>query len=156
MLITGADEDSYATANEAFCQFMTEVALDVPASASEFLERAVAFCNAHLHGTLGSCILIDEDTRKAHREALDKAVTDLEYGAVAVNPSPPLIFLSPWLTWGGNEEGKTFVSGQGNFGNAMNFDNVEKSIITAGFMSPGHLIKSNKATFDTLAVDMAN
>jgi hypothetical protein len=156
LFITGAEESSYATANEAFCQIIVEVPLDVPPDASEFLPKAVEFCNTRLHGTLGSCILIDEDTRKAHQAVLDQAVTDLEYGAVAVNTMPPFIFLSPWLTWGGNEVGKEFVSGVGNFGNAMNFENVEKSIMTAGFMSPGHMIKTNKGAFDTMAKEMAN
>ena len=156
ILITGAEEESYATANEAFCQIIGEVALDVPAHAADFLPKAVAFCNADLHGTLGSCILIDEETKAAHQAALDQAVTDLEYGAVAVNAMPPFIFLSPWLTWGGNEEGKEFVSGHGNFGNAMNFEHVEKSIMTAGFLSPGHMLKTNKGAFDTLATEMAD
>ncbi|MEW8586244.1 MAG: hypothetical protein AB2531_10820, partial [Candidatus Thiodiazotropha sp.] len=60
-----------------------------------------------------------------------------------------------YLTWSGNEEGKTFVSGNGNFGNAMNFQNVEKSILIGSFMSPGHMIIRNKAAFDTLALGMA-
>jgi len=130
------------------------VPLDVPANATDFLPRAVAFCNTHLHGTLGSSILIDEDTKKAHQAVLDQAVTDMEYGAVAINAMPPFVFLSPWLTWGGNEEGKEFVSGAGNFGNAMCFENVEKSILTTGFMSPGHMIKTNKAAFDDMATNM--
>jgi len=154
VLIAGAEEESYATENEAFCQILSEVPLDVPANATDFLPRAVAFCNTHLHGTLGSSILIDEDTKKAHQAVLDQAVTDMEYGAVAINAMPPFVFLSPWLTWGGNEEGKEFVSGAGNFGNAMCFENVEKSILTTGFMSPGHMIKTNKAAFDDMATNM--
>ncbi len=155
VLISGAEVESYATANEAFCQIISEVPLDVPANAADFLPEAVAFCNTHLHGTLGSCILIDEDTKKAHQAVLDQAVTDMEYGAVAINTMPPFIFLSPWLTWGGNEEGKAFVSGVGNFGNAMGFEQVEKSIMTAGFMSPGHMVKANKTAFDHMAENMA-
>ncbi|MEM1127563.1 MAG: aldehyde dehydrogenase family protein [Bacteroidota bacterium] len=154
VLITGAEEDSYATQHEAFCQILSEVPLDVPAHAADFLPQAVAFCNTHLHGTLGSSILIDEDTKKAHQTVLDQAVTDLAYGAVAINAMPPFVFLSPWLTWGGNEEGKTFVSGVGHFGNAMCFENVEKSILTMGFMSPGHLINANKAAFNQMAINM--
>lgn len=156
LLITGIEEDSYGTRNEAFCQIIGEVPLDVPANAADFLPAAVTFCNEKLLGTLGSAILIDEDTKKAHQAVLDRAVTDMEYGAVAVNTMPPFIFLSPWLTWGGNEEGKELVSGVGNFGNAMCFENVEKSIMTASFMSPGHMMKTNKGAFDTLATEMAD
>ncbi len=155
VLITNAEEQGYATAHEAFCQIIGEVPLDTEANADDFLPKAVAFCNAHLLGTLAGCILIDEDTKKVHQAALDQAVTDMEYGAIAINTMPPFIFLSPWLTWGGNEEGKEFVSGHGNFGNGMNFENVQKSIMTAGFMSPGHMIQTNKTAFDRMATNMA-
>ncbi|MBT2971308.1 MAG: aldehyde dehydrogenase [gamma proteobacterium symbiont of Ctena orbiculata] len=155
ILIAGVEEVSYATANEAFCQIFDEVALDAPGNAAEFLPAAVKFANEKLLGTLSSSILIDEDTKKAHQSVVDRAVTNLEYGAVAVNEMPPNIWLSPYLTWSGNEEGKTFVSGNGNFGNAMNFQNVEKSILIGSFMSPGHMIIRNKAAFDTLALGMA-
>ncbi|MEW8508109.1 MAG: hypothetical protein AB2598_15535 [Candidatus Thiodiazotropha sp.] len=52
------------------------------------------------------------------------------------------------------EYGGELVSGRGNFGNALCFENVEKSIIIDNFMSPGHMILTNKAAFDTLATNM--
>ena len=155
VLIAGAEKDGFATRNEAFCQIFDEVPLDVPADAAQFLPAAVAFCNTKLLGTLGSCILVDEDTKKAHREVLEQAVTDMEYGAVAVNTMPPFVFLSPYLTWGGNEEGKTFVSGHGNFGNLLCYENVVKSVIWSKFVSPGHMMNTNKHGFDNLAANMA-
>lgn len=79
----------------------------------------------------------------------------MEYGGIAVNTIPPFIFFSPYLTWGGNEEGKTFVSGHGNFGNLLCYENVEKSIIYADFMSPGHMITTNKSVNNTLSKNMA-
>jgi len=60
-LITGVEEKSYATENEAFCQIMNEVPLDVPATAADFLLKAVEFCNTNLHGTAGKLYL---DRRK--------------------------------------------------------------------------------------------
>jgi hypothetical protein len=129
--------------------------LDIPADASMFLPRAVEFCNTKLLGTLGSCILIDEDTKKKHQDVLDQAITDMEYGGIAINTMPPFIWLNPYLTWGGNEEGKTFVSGIGNFGNLLNYENVEKSITHANFISAGHMMNTNKSVNDTLAKNMA-
>ena len=155
ILITGVHEDGYAPKNEAFCQIIDEVALDVPASADEYLSTAVEFCNKKLLGTLGACILIDEDTKKAHQVELEQAVTDMEYGGITINTMPPFIFLSPYLTWGGNEEGKTFVSGHGNFGNLLCYENVEKSIIYDKFMSMGHMMRTNQQAFDHLATNMA-
>jgi acyl-CoA reductase-like NAD-dependent aldehyde dehydrogenase len=155
MVITGVPEDGFAVTHEAFCQILSEVPLDVPADAATFLPKAVEFCNTKLLGTLGSSILIDEDTKKKHQAVLEQAVTDMEYGGIAVNTMPPLIWFNPYLTWSGNEEGKTFVSGIGNFGNMLNFENVEKSIIHASFMSAGHMMTTNKSANDTLTKNMA-
>ena len=155
VLIPDAGDDGYAVHNEAFCQILSEVALDTPAEAEAFLPAAVSFANDRLLGTLGCAILIDEDTRKAHEDALQQAVTDLDYGGIAVNTMPPFIFLNPYLTWGGNEEGKEFVSGVGNFGNLLGYVNVEKSIIYAGFMSAGHMMITNKQTSRTMFRDMS-
>ncbi|OWQ59553.1 aldehyde dehydrogenase family protein [Stenotrophomonas maltophilia] len=155
MLITGVEPGGYACANEAFSLVINEVPLDLPPNAVQFLPGAVEFCNTQLLGTLGAAILIDEDTKKTHQALLEQAVTDMEYGGIAINTMPPFIFLSPYLTWGGNEAGKTFVSGQGNFGNLLNFENVEKSIIEAKFMSPGHMMNTNKQAFDNMAGNMS-
>lgn len=151
LLITGAAEDSHAARTEAFCQIIDEVPLDTPADAAVFLPAATKFCNTKLLGTLGCAILIDEDTKTTHQGALDQAVTDLRYGGIAINTMPPFIFLSPYLTWGGNEEGHEFVSGHGNFGNVLGYDNVEKSILTMGFTSPGHMMNTNKAGFEAFS-----
>lgn len=67
VFIEDAGEDSFAVKNEAFCQIMNEVALDVPASAADFLPAATEFCNTKLLGTLGCMILIDEKTQKTHQ-----------------------------------------------------------------------------------------
>ncbi len=155
VLIPGVAEDGYAIRNEAFSQIMSEVPLDIDPTAEAFLPAAVAFCNDKLLGTLGCAVLIDEDTKKAHQPALDAAVDELRYGGIAINTMPPFIFLSPYLTWGGNEVGHEFVSGHGNFGNLLCFENVEKSIIVDDFMSVGHMINSNKAAFDALAEGMS-
>jgi hypothetical protein len=153
--IAGIDEGGYGVTHEAFCQILGEVPLDIPADAAAFLPAAVEFCNAKLLGTLGSCILMDDDTLKNHRVTLDQAITDMEYGGIAVNTMPPFIFLNPYLTWGGNEEGKAFVSGHGNFGNLLCYENVEKSIIFSDFMSAGHMINTNKSVNDALSRNMA-
>ena len=53
--------------------------------------------------------------------------------------------------WGGNEDGAGFVSGHGNFGNLLGFENVEKSVIIDRFTSARHMMNTNKAGFDTFA-----
>ena len=119
LLITGADPEGYAAKNEAFCQVIAEIPLDVPADPETFLRAAVEYCNDTLLGSLACMIVIDEDSRAAHQAALDSAIDALRYGSIAVNTIPALIFTSPYLTWGGNEAGEEFVSGHGNFGNLL-------------------------------------
>ena len=147
LLIENAEQDGFATQNEAFCQVVSEVALDTPNEAAEFLELAVPFCNKNLLGSLGACILIDDETQKKHQASLDKAITELRYGGIAVNAMPPIVFSNPYLTWGGNEDNDVLVSGHGNFGNLFGYENVEKSIVTSAFMSPGHMLLTNKSAF---------
>ena len=156
LFIKDVEKDGFAVKHEAFCQVMSEVALNAPAETGAFLEKAVEFSNSSLLGTLGACILIDDDSLKNHRGAVEQAITDLEYGGIAINDMPPAVWLNPWLTWGGNEEGKEFVSGSGNFGNLLSFENVEKSIIWSSFMSAGHLIATQKHVLQDLSRHMSN
>ncbi|MFI7455725.1 aldehyde dehydrogenase family protein [Nonomuraea sp. NPDC049714] len=144
LVIEDVDQDGFAVHHEAFCQVMSEVALDVAPDAETFTPAAVAFCNETLLGTLAVTVLVDEDTRKAHAPTVDRAVTQLRYGAVGVNTMPPTVWTNPYLTWGGNEEGQELVSGHGNFGNVLGYENVDKSIVVSGFTSPGHLINDRK------------
>ncbi|WP_251359160.1 aldehyde dehydrogenase family protein [Kangiella sp. TOML190] len=155
LLITDVDEDGYAVHNEAFCQVIDEVPLDVAATASEFLPKATEFCNEKLHGSLGCMLIIDDKTQKSHQASLDMAINDLQYGGIAVNTIPPFVFLSPYLTWGGNEHGKELVSGSGNFGNLLGYKNIEKSVLYDKFMSPGHMMRISQQAFDNMANGMA-
>jgi hypothetical protein len=43
------------------------------------------------------------------------------------------------------------LSGHGNFGNLLCFENVERSIITDSLTSAGHTMNTNKAGFDAFA-----
>ena len=157
IVIADVEEDGYVVYHEAFCQISDEVSLDVPANATNYLPQAVDFCNRKLVGTLGACILIDKETKKAHQKELHKAILEMRYGVITVNTIPPFVFLSPYFTWGGNEqrEGKPFVSGYGNFGNLLCFENIEKSVLVDTFVSSGHMLNTSKAAMETLANDMA-
>jgi hypothetical protein len=150
LLITGAAPDSFAARNEAFCQLIAEIPLDTPTDADTFLRKAVTYCNETLLGSLACMIVIDEDTRKAHQPALDAAVSELKYGAIAVNTIPALVFANPYLIWGGNEEGQELVSGRGNFGNFLGYENVEKAVLYDQFVSTTHFLYTKKQPFDQL------
>lgn len=134
VLIPDIKEDDFAVTHEAFCQVFSEIPLDVSTETDAFLSKVTDFCNHQLLGTLGCMILIDNDTMHAHADRLQQAINELNYGGIAVNDVPPNIWLNPYLTWGGcGETTENFVSGVGNFGNALNFDNVKKSVIMNDF-----------------------
>ena len=147
VLIPGIGEQDFAVQNEAFCQIFSELPLDTDNDADDFLTRATEFCNNKLLGSLGCMILVDGDTF-ANREArILQAVCELQYGGIAVNSVSPNVWLNAYLTWGGcGETTEDFVSGVGNFGNAMCFENVIKSVMIDDFASNSFSL-TNRAQF---------
>ena len=136
VFIPGVGTDDFAVHNEAFCQIISEVPIDTENEPVDFLDKATDFCNNELLGSLGCMLLVDNDTFAAHEDRVHQAVHELRYGGIAVNSAPPSVWLNAYLTWSGNgETTKNFVSGVGNFGNGLNFENVVKSVIIDDFSS---------------------
>lgn len=153
VFIPNIGESDFAVQNEAFCQVFSELPLDTKDDAEDFLTKAVDFCNNKLLGSLGCMILIDNHTLKAKKKLIDSAIISLNYGAIAVNNTPPSIWLNAYLTWGGcGETTDNLVSGVGNFGNALNFDNVIKSVIIDDFNADTFAL-TNKKQFEHLLVN---
>ena len=69
-------------------------------SAKSFLEAAVTFCNKQCWGSLSASIFVPPDVHKAYPEAVDRAIADLQYGAIAVNAPSFIPFALPQLGWG--------------------------------------------------------
>ena len=147
VLIPGISEDDFAVTNEAFCQIYSEIPLDTPTDIDLFLTKVTDFCNNKLLGSLGCMVLIDNETMHANVARVHRAINELNYGGIAVNDVPPNIWLNAYLTWGGcGENIENFVSGVGNFGNAMNFENVKKSVIINDFTSTSFELTHRKGT----------
>ena len=92
-------------------------------------------------------IPVDGDTFTAHKARVYQAVHELNYGSIAVNSVPPNIWLNAYLTWSGcGETTENFVSGVGNFGNALNFENVVKSVLIDDFAATSFSL-TNRAQF---------
>ena len=133
-----------------FCQIFSELPLDTENNADDFLTKATDFCNNRLLGSLGCMLLVDGDTFEANKARVHQAVHELNYGGIAVNSVPPNIWLNPYLTWSGcGETTENFVSGVGNFGNSMNYENVVKSVIIDDFGSSSFSL-TNRAQFKHL------
>lgn len=156
IFIPDVKEDDYAVKNEAFCQIISEIALDTESNVDDYLTKATTFCNEKLLGTLGCMIVVDNDTFKNHEARILKATEELNYCGIAINTVPPNVFMNAYLTWGGcNESKENFVSGVGNFGNAHNYENVVKSVLIDDFNAQGMLI-TKKALMEHLFINSTN
>ena len=153
VFIPNIGEDDFAIHNEAFCQVLTELPLDTTDDTDTFLTAATRFCNERLLGSLGCMLLVDNTTLKQNEERVNRAVQELNYGGIAVNNVPPNIWLNAYLTWGGcGETTENFVSGVGNFGNGLNFENVIKSVIIDDF-GAATFSMTNRRQFEHLLVN---
>jgi acyl-CoA reductase-like NAD-dependent aldehyde dehydrogenase len=120
---------------EAFCRIMAVVELDADGP-QRFLEEAVAFCNDRLRGTLNATILIDRDTLKENRLAVDDAVDRLRYGSVGVNVWAAACFplgVTPWGAFPGHTL-DDICSGIGFVHNARMIDRPHKTVVAAPFI----------------------
>jgi aldehyde dehydrogenase (NAD(P)+) len=118
---------------EAFCSLLAIVKL--PGDPLEYLERAVAFANDRLWGTLGANLIVHPATQRAHAAAVDRAVANLRYGCVGVNAWTGVGFLLAQAPWGAYP-GHTLAdvgSGIGVVHNAHLFSKPQKTVVRAPF-----------------------
>jgi len=130
-----AEEEHPAFAVEAFCRVMAVVRLD-GASVPDYLARSVRFCNERLRGTLNATLIVDPETLRAERQAVDGTVDDLRYGTVGVNIWGAAGFplgVTPWGSYPGNTL-DDIGSGIGFVHNARLIDRPEKTVVHAPFL----------------------
>lgn len=121
---------------ESFCPIIAETAISGNTAAS-FIDRAVAFANDQVWGTLAAGIIVHPDSMNdpAVAEAVDRAVANLRYGNVAVNTLPGIAWgmvTPPWGSFPGNPPGD-IQSGTGFIDNTFMFSRPEKVVIRAPF-----------------------
>jgi hypothetical protein len=121
---------------EAFCSVTAETPIDAPDTAT-FLERATAFVNEQLWGTLNATVIVDPRTAKdpAIRPALERAIVDLEYGTVSLNHWSAVGYglgITPWGAYPGHPR-TDIGSGTGVVHNPMMFDRSLKTVVQAPF-----------------------
>jgi acyl-CoA reductase-like NAD-dependent aldehyde dehydrogenase len=138
-LIHGLDperREDICFTTEAFCGVFAETPLPA-ASVPEYLERAVAFANDTLWGTLNVTLIVHPAALRdpAVARAVEKAITDLRYGTVAVNQWAALGYglgITPWGAFPGHPP-HDIQSGTGIVHNTLMFDRPEKNVIRAPF-----------------------
>ncbi len=101
----------------------------------EWLERAVAWCNDTLAGTLGVTVLIHPRTRRQLGDRFEQILADLEYGTIGVNMWSGAGFLIAQGAWGAfpGHPRDDIQSGSGVVHNAWLFDKPQKTVVYGPF-----------------------
>jgi len=129
-----ADDPCFTT--ESFCGVFGELPLP-SASVPDYLERAVAFANESLWGSLNATLIVQPASVRSpeNAAALERAVADLRYGTVSLNHWSALGFAlgaTPWGAYPGHARNE-IRSGSGVVHNALMFSRSEKTVIRAPF-----------------------
>jgi acyl-CoA reductase-like NAD-dependent aldehyde dehydrogenase len=127
---TKADEPLFCT--EPFCSILSETRLPAKDPA-EFVSKATAFMNDTLWGTLNAMFLVPPKLERSGEVggALDRAIVELQYGSVAINHWPAIVFATMSPTWGGHPSStlQDVQSGLGWVHNSYLLEGVEKAVL---------------------------
>lgn len=138
-LISGLDAqatDDICFTTEAFCALFAETTLAAE-SVADYVDRAVAFCNDRIWGTLSATLLVHPDSLRdpAVAQAVERGIANLRYGSIGVNYWGGVSFALGLTTWGAypGHPLDDIRSGNGVVHNALMFDQPQKSVIRAKF-----------------------
>lgn len=125
-------DDDVVFTTEAFCSLFAETALPAD-SATDFLSKAVDFCNNEVWGTLNATIIAHP--KSLSKAAIDHAVADLRYGTIGVNYWAASGFVLGLTTWGAfpGHPLTDIQSGNGVVHNTLMFSRPQKSVMYAKF-----------------------
>lgn len=136
-LIEGLDagaEDEPLFVTEPFCSILSVTTL--PESEPDtFLESAARFMNERLWGRLNATVMVPDGFRRSTegRELLDRTVSALRYGTVAINQWPAVAYALGSPAWGGHPSATLadIQSGLGWVHNAWLLEGIEKTVMSA-------------------------
>jgi acyl-CoA reductase-like NAD-dependent aldehyde dehydrogenase len=139
MLIPNLDpkkRDDLCFTTEAFCGVFGEAPIEA-ASVAEYVDKAVAFCNDTLWGTLNVTLIVHPGSLKDPevKRAVDRAIAGLRYGTVSVNHWAAVgygLVVTPWGAFPGHTA-TDIQSGSGFVHNTLMFDRPQKTVVQAPF-----------------------
>ncbi len=139
MLIPNLDpekRDDICFTTEAFCGVFGETPIEA-ASVAEYVDRAVAFCNDTLWGTLNATLIVHPESLKDPqvKQAVDRAIAGLRYGTISVNHWAAVgygLVVTPWGAFPGHTA-RDIQSGNGFVHNTLMFDRPQKTVVQAPF-----------------------
>jgi aldehyde dehydrogenase (NAD(P)+) len=116
---------------EPFCSIVSEVSVG-SADPVEFMASATEFANDKLWGTLNAMLYVTPATERdaTLAAALERSITDLRYGTVAVNQWPASAYALAVSAWGGHPSStlSDVQSGIGWVHNALLLERIEKTV----------------------------
>jgi acyl-CoA reductase-like NAD-dependent aldehyde dehydrogenase len=124
----------HALTEEAWCGLVAETSLDARGPA-DFLEKAVDFANERCWGSLSCILLVHPATMRDFADELDRAISRLRYGGVAVNCWAGVLYALGSTSWGAfpGHTPEDIQSGTGVVHNTLLFDHPQKSVAYAPF-----------------------
>jgi hypothetical protein len=127
-----ADPRESAFATEPFCSILSEAEVG-SSDPVDYLEQGVEFANQRLWGTLAATIVVHPASlRDARiREAVERAIVRLRYGAVAVNSWAGMTFAFGSPPWGAHPSSTSLniQSGSDWVHNTSMLEGVEKTVL---------------------------
>jgi acyl-CoA reductase-like NAD-dependent aldehyde dehydrogenase len=130
--VDSAKKDEPLFSTEPFCSILSETRLDAKEPA-EFVTKATAFMNDTLWGTLNAMFLVPPKLENSGEvgAAIDRAIVDLQYGTVAINHWPAVVFATMSPAWGGHPSAtlQDVQSGIGWVHNTYLLEGFEKSVL---------------------------
>lgn len=132
--LDAADAAEPAFSTEPFCSIISETEIG-STDPVEYLDRAVDFANQSLWGTLSAQLVIHPKLTKdpTIAAAVERAITRLRYGAVAVNTWPAFVYAYGTPPWGAHPSSTAadIQSGSGWVHNATMIDpqQIEKAVL---------------------------
>lgn len=123
---------------ESFCPVIAETGLEA-SSTSEFVDRAVDFVNDCIWGTLSASIIVHPLSLRDPEvsDAVERAIERLQYGVIAINCIPGLVWglaVPPWGSYPGNPPWD-IQSGSGFVHNAHMFSGTQKVVLRGPFLT---------------------
>jgi aldehyde dehydrogenase (NAD(P)+) len=132
-LVTDLDPSSRAPQFEVepFCSILSEVSVG-SADPVEFLAAATEFANERLWGTLNAMLYVPpvSEADKTIAAAVDRAVSELRYGTIAINHWSAAAYVMTTSPWGGHP-GSTLADVQSGIGwvhNSLLLERVRKTV----------------------------
>jgi len=119
---------------EPFCAVLSETSLE-GADPAPFLEKAVAFVNEKVWGTLCATVVVHPESLRDPQvaRAVEKAISDLRYGTVCINTWAGAVFglgQTPWGAYPGSTL-QDIQSGRGWVHNTVMLEKIEKAVLRA-------------------------